>query len=264
MTDMSMYDQLAESVGAPGSEIIAKIFKFLTDDDEAKILVAASPPASVDEMSRATGIPAPRVQELVDALFRKGMMFKSKKKNPSRYYRVRQIVQFHDSTAVSRDLSPELVALWKEYMDSEWTAYREKITAALPSPRLRVIPVNITIQPETQILPFDDIITLINDADNIAVTACACRAIERACDTPDDTCLQLNRAADYAVERGTGRKLTREEAIDILKMCEEKGLVHSASNQRGPGHVICNCCDCCCMFPGPKWDTSCQAGSRQP
>ena len=65
--------------------------------------------------------------------------------------------------------------------------------------------------------------------------------------------MQLDKAADYAVERGTGRTLTKDEAIEMLKQCEEEGLVHTVSNTRGRGHIICNCCkDCCINWPGPR------------
>ena len=57
----------------------------------------------------------------------------------------------------------------------------------------------------------------------------------------------MNRAADYAIGRGTGRKLGSEEAIEILKMCEQQGLVHVSDNRKAVGHVICNCCDDCCI-----------------
>ena len=39
----------------------------------------------------------------------------------------------------------------------------------------------------------------------------------------------------------------------MLKMCEEEGLVHTVGNNRGLGHIICNCCsDCCINWPGPR------------
>jgi len=102
----NMYEQLAESVGAAGSSIIAKIFEKLADKDEASVLVASSPPASIEELSEKTGLPADQVRGIVDKMFDKGLMFKTSKKDPERYYRVRQIVQFHDSTAVSKDIIP--------------------------------------------------------------------------------------------------------------------------------------------------------------
>lgn len=248
MAEMTLYEQLAESVGAVGSSTVAKIFQTLADENEAKVLLATSPPANVDEIAQKTGLRGDDIEKMLDSLFRKGLIFKSKKQGPTRYYRVRNIVQFHDSTGVTKALSPEVLNLWKNYMATEWEGYRDKMVGALPQARLRVIPVNISIDTQTQIMAFDDIKNVIEGARNLAVTHCACRAVERACEKPLEACIQVNRSADYAIERGTGRKLSKEEAIELLKMCEEEGLVHCASNQRSPDHVICNCCDCCCIF----------------
>jgi hypothetical protein len=46
---------------------------------------------------------------------------------------------------------------------------------------------------------------------------------------PIEVCIHVNRAADYAVERSTGRQLTKQETLDMLKMCEEEGLVYGGS-----------------------------------
>ncbi len=68
---------------------------------------------------------------------------------------------------------------------------------------------------------------------------------------PVEVCIQIDKAADYSLERGTGRKITREEAVEMLKMCSEKGLVHNVSNSKSIGKTICNCCgDCCENWPG--------------
>ena len=37
-----------------------------------------------------------------------------------------------------------------------------------------------------------------------------------------------------------------EEALDILRLTEEAGLVHSPGNFRDGHNYICNCCTCCC------------------
>jgi Pyruvate/2-oxoacid:ferredoxin oxidoreductase delta subunit len=105
----------------------------------------------------------------------------------------------------------------------------------------------VSIEPNSQILVSDDVRNLLDQAQNIAVTKCSCRAIDGACGQPVEVCLQLDRAADYAIERGTGRKLSREEAVNLLEMCEDQGLVHVAENKQGVGHVICNCCSDCCI-----------------
>jgi ferredoxin len=192
---------------------------------------------------------AAKIESMIDPLFRKGVLFKSKKPDGTRYYRVRQVVQLHDATAVMNNPPPGMLDLWKEYMRTEWG---EQIKS-FETPFVRVVPINVSIEPNSQILASDDVISIIDRAHNIAVTKCSCRAVDGACGEPVEVCLQLDRAADYSLERGTGRKLTREEALRMLEMCEDQGLVHVAENKQGVGHVICNCCrDCCLNWPSVK------------
>ena len=51
--------------------------------------------------------------------------------------------------------------------------------------------------------------------------------------------------ADYYIDLGMGRRVTQEEALDILEMSEEAGLVHQFADSLDPG-AICNCCPDCC------------------
>ena len=53
-------------------------------------------------------------------------------------------------------------------------------------------------------------------------------------------------AADYYIDNGLGREITREEAEQVLLKAEESGLVHCSSNHKGQKIFICNCCGCCC------------------
>jgi ferredoxin/DNA-binding MarR family transcriptional regulator len=247
MNQKDLYLQLAESIGAEDSMYIPKIFEALVDEKEASVLLAASPPADLDEIAARSGLSSKEVEELVDPLFRKGLLFKSRKPEGLRYYRVRHVMQFHDATAVWPDVPEDVLALWKEYMDKEWMDYGRRVEGLLPQAISRVIPVNVTVRPNTQVLAFDDVNRIVNGARRIAVTRCSCRVIDGKCGKPLEVCIQVNRAADYAIERGTGRQITRVEALEMLRECEEEGLVHIADNRREVGHVICNCCEDCCM-----------------
>jgi len=141
-------------------------------------------------------------------------------------------------------------------MEKEWPGYGRKIMDLLPASIMRVIPVNEGIEPESRILAYDDVIKLIENAKTLSVTKCSCRVIDGACGKPLEVCMQVDRAAEYSLERGTGRALSKSEAIELLKMCEEEGLVHVADNRQVVGHVICNCCKDCCLnwsvMTGPK------------
>ena len=248
MAERTLNQQLAEQVGRGDSEIVAAIFGALTDENEARLLLAAAPPATAEELCEKTGIPASDIEGMVDPLFRKGLLFKSKKPDATRYYRVRHLLQMHDATAVAIDPSREMLDLWKRFMDEEWTDFSRSFEEKLPSSVMRVIPVNVSVDLNTQVLAFEDVKSLIDAARNIAVTRCSCRAIDGACGKETDVCIQIDRAADYAIERGTGRQVSKQETLEILKRCEEEGLVHVSENKKALGHVICNCCEDCCIY----------------
>lgn len=253
MSEKTMYQQLSEAIGAGDSVIIPEIIKILADEKEAKILLAASPPATIEEISEKTDISNEDVKKMVIVMFKKGLVFKSIKEGITRYYRVRHLLQFHDSTILAEGMPPEFFDLWKKYNKTEFKQHHKAIESFLDKSAVRVIPVNIAIEPDTRIAPFDDVKKIVNDARTLAVTKCTCRVIEGDCGKPVDVCIQINKAADYALERGTGRELSKQEALDMLKMCEEEGLVHTVMNTKALGHVICNCCnDCCINWPGPR------------
>jgi Pyruvate/2-oxoacid:ferredoxin oxidoreductase delta subunit/predicted transcriptional regulator len=250
MAEKTAYQKLAEAVGAGESKYIPGIFEKLADENEAKVLLAAAPPATLQELAQKTGLKEEQIEKMIDPLFRKGLIFKSKKADGMRYYRVRNLFQLHDSTAVTVNPPPGMLDLWKDFMKEEFDDYSRKLEEFLPAPVLRVIPVNVSINPETQILAFEDIKTLVANARNLAVTPCSCRLIDGKCGKPVEVCVQVDKAADYAIERGTGRKLEKDEALRLMKMCEEEGLVHVGDNRRALGHVVCNCCsDCCLNWP---------------
>ena len=251
----TVYTQLSEQIGAGASNVVPRIFASLVNENEARVLLAASPPATTAELAERTGIDAAAIDAMIDPLFRKGLLFKSKKPDATRYYRVRQVLQLHDATAVMQHAPREMLDLWKEFMRTEWTDTMKLVESVLPHAAMRVIPINVTLEPSSRILAMDDVGKLIEAARTLAVTKCSCRTIDGACGQDVEVCLQLDRAAEYSIERGTGRALTREQALQMLQKCEEDGLVHVAENKQGLGNVICNCCTDCCI----NW-TSIRAG----
>jgi len=254
MADKILYRQLAEAVGAMESPLIQKIFEALLKDDEAKVLLAAAPSATAEELSQKTGFPTETIKAMMESLFNRGLIFKSKKGEQMKYYRVKSIPQMHDSTVLTPGISREVLDLWKKYMETEWREYGRKMVDLLPGPFVRVIPVNEGVTPESQILAYEDVIKIIQSAKTLSVTKCSCRVIDGACGKPLEVCMQVDRAAEYNLERGTGRALSKAEAIDIVKLSEKEGLVHVVDNRQVVGHVICNCCKDCCLnwTLGPK------------
>ncbi len=259
MSEKTIYDQLAESIGVQGSKLLPKLFAMLADEDAAKVVFAAAPPASVDELSEKTGLPAADIEKMIDPLFQKGLIYKSSKPGTPKYYRVRSLLQFHDATILAIGAPKDFIDMWAKYHEEEFSEHFKNIEQTMPRSAVRVIPVNSGVSADTSIAPFEDVKQIIDKSVNLAVTNCTCKVVTGApCDTDVEVCIQVNRAADYALDRGTGRQLTKQEALDMVKKCGEDGLVHVVGNSRGLGHIICNCCDDCCI----NWTGSRRAGAR--
>jgi ferredoxin len=114
---------------------------------------------------------------------------------------------------------------------------------------LRSIPVKAPLNISRPVAPYEDVKALIEKQDRIAVTKCFCAVQQKLlgsdCDQPLGVCLLLGFYAEYYIEEGMGRKISQEEALEILDTAEEAGLVHQIPDTQDPG-AICNCCPDCC------------------
>ena len=157
-------------------------------------------------------------------------------------------MQFHDATIVWPDAGDEFFRLWRVYMEEEWPTLAPILSQVSPRPFTRVIPVGKSVETgRTQVLAPESVKQIIADATRIAVTRCTCRLIMAKCDGPLEVCLQINRGADYTIERGTGKEISKSQALEVIQTSEEAGLVHVTINKADAGHFICNCCGCCCQ-----------------
>ena len=261
---MNVYQRLSADLGLPDSKLIPRLFALLADEDEAKVMMAASTPQTAEEIAAATGFEQERIDSMLAVLFQKGLIFKSRKPDAIRYYKGRNFVQFHDATVLTPGVSPEYLDLWKQFRETEQIDLMEMIKG-LDIPRIhRVVPVNVSLEPQNQILAYDDVARMVEGSDKIAVANCPCRLVHPVDDLPLEVCMQMNKGADYHLERGSGRELTKAEALGLLKMCEEMGLVHCVENKYGQGNIICNCDRDACIGWGHDraWAKSFTAPSR--
>jgi Pyruvate/2-oxoacid:ferredoxin oxidoreductase delta subunit len=247
MTDA--YSVLAGKLGYAQSERLGKLLKRLLDKEEAEIV--ASLPCSVAELAQKLGQTEADVNEILKGLFGKGVVFMTSKG----YQFARDIFQLHDATACDVRLDNvwgrELLDLWEDFLQAEWYSDWAKAVQNWKMPLWRAIPARKAIPKETKLLPSEDVEAILDKATKFALANCSCRRIAQRCDSPADVCLQINRAAEYTIARGSGRELTKDEAMKIIDVAEEAGLIHSVFNSSLVTNVICNCCADCCVFYYP-------------
>ena len=136
--------------------------------------------------------------------------------------------------------------------------YKKAVDAAngppiIKFPTTRVIPINRKIKVGNTVHTYQQVASYIEKYDPLAVSTCYCRQEAKLvdendiCEKPFETCMTFGMAAQYIIDRGIGRKISKEEAAGILKQSEEAGLVHCSLN-RQEIDFLCNCCRCHCII----------------
>jgi ferredoxin len=119
---------------------------------------------------------------------------------------------------------------------------------------LRPIPVNRSVSVAHPVARYEDARQIVSRQKEIALADCICRVqqglLDRACDKPVEVCFSFGSQARYYLDRGMARRISVEEALDVLDRSEAAGLVTQPYNTQNPGGM-CNCCgDCCGVLRG--------------
>jgi Pyruvate/2-oxoacid:ferredoxin oxidoreductase delta subunit len=252
---MDAYEKLREKIDtsvpiptpATDSKVEIEILKKLITPDEAEIASNLSPlPENADTIAQRAGMDVEQLKPVLETLARKGLIFKVYADDP--LYNLVPMLPGIYEFQVGR-LSIDMIELFEKY-------YAEKhgeTVLSLKTPIARVIPVKESIPAELNILTYEEVENIIDEAGSVTLTDCLCRKnktmIQEGCDGPaDDICIVLGAWADYYAENGLGRKVTKEEGKNALKRAEDAGLIHNALNVREGSPFICNCCGCCCAL----------------
>ena len=246
MFENRSYYKFAENMFQPESKYIPEILKYMINDEQADLLVSL--PGSIEDISKKLSLDADKIKTYLKDMFRKGLVFKKEKNGILIWRAPAHIAQFHDATIVWPEADNKFFDLWQNYMEKEWPKLAPDLSKFMPRPYTRVIPVGKSIDTgRVKVLSPENVREIIENSSPIAVTKCTCRLTMRKCDSPVEVCLQVNKGASYTIERGSGREISKEEALEIIEKTEKAGLVHVTMNKASIGSFICNCCGCCCQ-----------------
>jgi len=242
-----------QAIGFPatksGTEI--KILKYIFTPEEAEIVTFLSYKSEpVDTIFKKAAAVVKSEQELVKILERihKKGGIEVKRKNGIRHYRCLPFVVGMYEFQLGR-LTPEFIKDADEYMATRDFGV-DLISTALP--QMRTIPIKKSIYPEHNVSTYDEITSLMQQADGpFVILKCLCRNAKsmkgEPCKVTDrkETCLGIGEMAKNAIEIGAGREINKEEAILIIEENQKDGLVLQPSNTKDLDFV-CSCCGCCC------------------
>lgn len=248
---MDIYERLRNILDshpstAPKTKSIDEILRILFTPVEAAVAVNMSYKAkSVANIAKAAEISESEAKQHLESMANKGIIY-SKNKEGEKLYSLLPLIpgvfEFPFMKGGGTPMHQQLGRLWEEY-------HQEALGASFsgnPTPLMRVVAVEKSITAQDRIHPYEEVKNFISDASYIALTKCACRVSVARCDKPKEVCLIFGEAAEFLVERGFARQISKEEGMKVLNQAEEAGLVHTSNNSADRANLICNCCPCCC------------------
>jgi Na+-translocating ferredoxin:NAD+ oxidoreductase subunit B len=254
-----VYYQLREqldqySVGFPSTEsgVELKILEKLFSEDEAEIYLNLSMMLETSEaVARRTGRDPDETARSLERMTEKGLIFRLKQGEAYKYGAVPFVIGSYEFQA--KDMDKEFATLFEQYF---MEALSNKGLGQTPP--LRTVPVNKSIEHLWPVAPYEDVKKIFETKDKIAVSKCICRMqqglLEKGCEKPLEVCFQFGSHAQFYVEKGMARYITREEALGIIDKCDEDGLVPQPFIAQDTGG-LCNCCgDCCGILRSIKMD----------
>ena len=258
MSEIESYQKLINRmknwfIPLPDSDHLLPILKLLCSAEEAEFLSEIPLVFYSSKMlSRKLGIPLDELSKKFDSFAERGLVYR---------YEIGKKVQYRlaDSMLaifrtpwwkdVDGDRKVKLASLAnKYYIDTYASEFLVR------SRSLRSVPINQTIRIDHKIIPYEDIIKLMDTFEYFSLSNCACRTRHNVDPNfedskyPTNVCLHFNDFGKYTVDMGFAKELSKEEVLEVLKRAADAGLVHGIEPVIGDADTLCNCDGDYCLF----------------
>ncbi|MHA1488891.1 MAG: 4Fe-4S binding protein [Promethearchaeota archaeon] len=271
----------------PITDTLLEIMNRLYNDEEIDFIIKAfkrKASQTLEELKKSSKMNEVDILRITGSLAKKGALFNQPSSSGIMIYRLLPLImigifeyQFMSKLKYTEE-EKKIAVLFNTLFDEVRKFVQDKYEFFLPvfrniPPIDRTIPAyenfegrEITLEinkeigaPLEKILPSQKLIQIINKFDDIAVGYCFCRQhkdlLGKSCKITDlrETCFTFGKSARFTTNYGFARKVSKEEALSIMKKSEEAGLIHKAFHPHGntakDETSICNCCkDCCATF----------------
>ncbi|MFH1058250.1 MAG: 4Fe-4S binding protein [Pseudomonadota bacterium] len=236
-------DSLPGGFPATPDGVEQRILKRLFTEEQAELAVKLTliPETAAVVARRARLDPAEAARRL-EGMATAGLIFRYEHQGQAWYMASQYVIGIWEYQV--KKLDPELIADMRAYIPTLFDA-----DAWQKAPQLRTIPVGRSLDARHEVMAYEQASVLVGNQRKILVAPCICRrehAITgEACNKPEEACLVFGMGVDYYEKNGLGRRITVDEALDILKAADKAGLVLQPSNSQKIMNICC-CCGCCC------------------
>jgi Na+-translocating ferredoxin:NAD+ oxidoreductase RNF subunit RnfB len=233
------------------SGVEIRLLKHLFSEEEANIALKLSalpePIEKIHSRFKKGEISREKLVEALEGLFEKGaIMAVNRPGETSLYSKLPLVIGIfeHQVDRVTKELAEDFFKYEDEGFADALFGQKTK--------QMRTIPVHIQINPEFHVGSYDSARSIIeNSPGPFAVMNCVCRQARekmgQSCKQTDilETCFTLGTSADFMMNKGVARELSRSEMLEMVTRAEQEGMVLQPANTQEPGFICC-CCGCCC------------------
>jgi len=250
-------------MGYPEKEELLEILKENFTTLEAEVALAI--PTNVipfelvplAEILPHLNLPIEESEKILLNLAQRGLLYSKKMKDGKVGYAIQQFGYGFPQTFFWRGVNtPHIKKMAELVIKYSRNELLQEVYGDTQTKVFRYLPVSQSMEPEQHaVFPFEMMEEVIHKVKVIALVHCPCRTMahligKKKCDHPLEVCIKCNELAEYLIERGIGKEITKQEALEVIRKSEEEGLVHLVDNAREGIQHICNCCGCCCWSVG--------------
>lgn len=243
----------------PVTDALLELVRFAYTEQEAAVACGLGwVPAPARLVARRTGLPAAEVaavlKDMAERLFILAVNVKG-----LRLYGLMFMVPGVFELQMMRSKQPGADRAWfAEFARRFEQAYEEFISWSRPGAEKkdlrfgRIIPVEKALTDSRKVIPYQsELFSEIADRNKsfCIVNVCACRQeqtlLGKGCGRGMDVCSAVGVLADMVIAKGLGRRVDRQEYLEVKARAASQGLINMVDNLRDPLQV-CSCCSCCC------------------
>ena len=199
--------------------------------------------APASEIAEKANLPERDARKILKDMVRKRLILFSKGEKGLVFGLMPFVVGFYEELLPRMD--EEIARLFEDYFQETQGFITGKGLSVH-----RVVPVQESIDFELEVFPYEKASFLIENAKSWGVRDCICRVQKKLigdpCGHPLENCLVFAPVEDAFDSSEVDRAISKQEALEILHLAEEAGLVHTTGNYRDHNSYICNCCTCSC------------------
>ena len=220
-----------------------RILKKLFTPEEAELTMnLRSEPEELSQIAARLGKKESELAAKLEDMAQKGLIFRVRQGDQVKYQAFQFMIGIYEFQLKSLD--SEFSQMFEEYLP-----YFGMSLGPIKTKQLRVIPVESAVKALPGVAPYNKIRELVKQQNLISVAECICRKeqklLGKECNRPKETCLGFGKFARFYIDNKLGRLITADEAMKILDLAEESGLVLSPTNAQELESICC-CCSCCC------------------